>query len=55
MHKWLQDFPEAFRIDMGVYTFVLAGGGVILIAALTISFQALKAAFANPIDSLKSE
>jgi putative ABC transport system permease protein len=55
MHKWLEDFPEAFRIDVGVWIFFLAGGGVILIAGLTISFQALKAAFANPINSLKSE
>jgi putative ABC transport system permease protein len=55
MHKWLQDFPEAFRIDIGISIFALAGGGVILIAALTVSFQALKAAFANPINSLKAE
>jgi putative ABC transport system permease protein len=53
MHKWLQDF--AYRIDIGLWIFALAGGVVIGIAALTIGFQALKAAVANPVNSLKAE
>lgn len=53
MHKWLQDYEAAYRIDIGVWIFGLAGGTVILIALLTISFQALKAATANPANSLK--
>jgi len=55
MHKWLQDFAAYYRIDIGLWTFAVAGAAVVLIAALTISFQALKAAVANPVDSLKSE
>jgi putative ABC transport system permease protein len=55
MHKWLQDFAADYRIDIGLWIFASAGGTVILIAALTISFQSLKAAVANPVNSLKSE
>jgi putative ABC transport system permease protein len=55
MHKWLQDFASDYRIDIGIWTFAAAGAMVILIAALTISYQALKAAIANPVNSLKSE
>jgi putative ABC transport system permease protein len=53
MHKWLQDYSAAYRIDIGLWVFVMAGTAVIFFAALTISFQALKAALANPVDSLK--
>ncbi len=53
MHKWLQDF--VYRIDIGLWIFAVAGGVVILIAGVTISFQALKAAIANPVKSLKTE
>ncbi|MCJ7581336.1 MAG: ABC transporter permease [Candidatus Aminicenantes bacterium] len=53
MHKWLQSF--AYRINIGIWVFVfsaaLAGG----IALLTVSYQAFKAARANPIDSLRYE
>jgi putative ABC transport system permease protein len=55
MHKWLQDFALAYRIDIGVWIFVAAGAMVITIALLTISFQALKAAFVSPAQSLKAE
>ncbi|MBX7153048.1 ABC transporter permease [bacterium] len=53
MKRWLQDF--AFRIDMEVVTFIMAGVGAIAIAVLTVSYQAIKAATANPVDSLKYE
>jgi len=53
MHKWLQDF--AYRINIHWWVFVLAGIIAILISVLTISFQAIKAAIANPVKSLKAE
>lgn len=52
-HKWLQDF--AYRINVQWWVFPLAGLLAILIAFLTISFQAIKAAVANPVASLRSE
>jgi putative ABC transport system permease protein len=53
MHSWLQDF--AYRINISWWMFVLAGFGAILIALITVSFQAIKAAIANPVKSLRSE
>ncbi len=53
MNKWLQNFE--YRTNIGWWIFVLAGVLAILIALLTVSFQALKAALANPVKSLKSE
>ena len=53
MHVWLQDF--AYRIHIAWWVFVVAGIIAILISALTISFQAIKAAVANPVKSLRSE
>jgi putative ABC transport system permease protein len=53
MHVWLQDF--AYRIHIAWWVFVVAGIIAILISALTISFQAIKAAIANPVKSLRSE
>lgn len=53
MHKWLQDF--AYRINIHWWVFVLAGIIAILISVLTISFQAIKAAVANPVKSWKTE
>ncbi|HUZ58539.1 MAG TPA: ABC transporter permease [Hanamia sp.] len=53
MHNWLQDF--AYRINIHWWVFALAGIVAILISVLTISFQAIKAAVANPIDSLRME
>ncbi|HTE30970.1 MAG TPA: FtsX-like permease family protein, partial [Chryseolinea sp.] len=53
MNKWLQDF--AYHIDIQFWIFVLAGVAALIIAVLTISYQALKAALSNPVNSLKSE
>ncbi|HEU5051847.1 MAG TPA: hypothetical protein VFT78_01975, partial [Hanamia sp.] len=53
MHKWLEGF--AYRINIGFWVFILAGLLAILIALLTVSFQAIKAAVANPVKSLRSE
>ena len=53
MHNWLQNY--AFRADMGWWIFVLAGGATLLIALLTVSFQAVRAALTNPVQSLRSE
>ena len=53
MHSWLQDF--AYRIQIGWLVFVIAGMLSLLIALLTISFQAIKAAIANPVKSLRTE
>jgi len=53
MHEWLQDF--AYRINISPWTFLLSGMAAILIALVTVSFQAIKAAMANPVNSLRSE
>lgn len=53
MHKWLQDYNEAYRISIGIGVFAAAGGIVVGIALLTISFQSLRAAVANPVNALK--
>jgi putative ABC transport system permease protein len=53
MYKWLQDF--AYRINIEWWVFLLAGCIALLVAALTISFQSIKAALANPVKSLRSE
>jgi len=53
MDRWLHDFQYAIKIGAGI--FVLSGAASILIAMLTISFQALKASWTNPVDSLRSE
>ena len=53
IHRWLQDF--AYRIDIGVGTFVLAGLLALVIALVTVSYQAVKAALADPVESLRYE
>lgn len=53
MNKWLQNFN--YRIQMGWLTFVMAGLVAIIIAILTVSFQSIKAALANPVNSIKAE
>lgn len=52
-HKWLQDFT--YRINIEWWVFVVAGIAAIAIALLTISAQAIKAALANPVKSLRTE
>lgn len=53
MHKWLEGF--AYRVDMSVITFVLAGLLTLFIALLTVSYQAIKASVANPVEVLRQE
>ena len=53
MHQWLQDF--AYRITISWWVFGVAGALALLIALSTISYQAIKAAIANPVRSLRSE
>lgn len=53
LHQWLQDF--AYKIVLSWWIFVVAGGTSVLIALLTTSYQAIKAALANPTKSLRSE
>lgn len=53
MNKWLEDF--AYRIDITLWVFVLSGGIALLIALVTVSYQAIKAALANPVESLRYE
>jgi len=53
MSKWLQDF--AYRIDISWWVFAIAGFVAIIIAMITISFQAIRAALANPVNSLRAE
>lgn len=53
MHQWLADF--AFRIPLSGWFFVLAGAAAVTIALATVSWQAVRAAVANPVNSLRSE
>ena len=53
MQLWLQDF--VYKTAMSWWIFALAGGITLLIAMLTVSFQAIKAAIANPVKSLRTE
>jgi putative ABC transport system permease protein len=53
MNKWLHNF--AYRIDMSWWMFALAGGIALVIAFLTVSWQAIRAATANPVEALQYE
>jgi putative ABC transport system permease protein len=53
LNKWLQDF--AYRINIGWWVFIIAAGSALLIALITVSFQAIKAAIANPVKALRTE
>ena len=53
MNKWLESF--AYRISLSWWIFAIAGLASMVIALLTVSFQAVKAATANPVESLRSE
>ena len=53
MHRWLQDF--AYRVGLSWWVFVAAAILALLIAVLTVSFQAIRAALSNPVNSLRTE
>ena len=53
INKWLEKYP--YRIEIGWQIFTVAGLTVVIIALLTVSFQSIKAAIANPVNSLRSE
>jgi ABC-type antimicrobial peptide transport system permease subunit len=53
MHQWLQDY--VYRINTSWWIFAAGGLVAIIIALVTISFQAIKAAIANPVKSLRTE
>ncbi len=52
-NNWLQDY--AYRININIIIFLLAGLAALTIAFITVGFQAIKAAFSNPVKSLRSE
>jgi putative ABC transport system permease protein len=53
MNKWLQNF--AYRINVSVWVFALAGAIALLIAFLTVSWQSYRAASKNPVEALRYE
>jgi len=53
MNKWLEDF--AYHINIQWWMFILAGAAALFITVLTVSWQAIRAAVANPVDSLRDE
>ena len=53
MNNWLKDF--AYRVDIGWWIYILAGLAALIIALLTVSFQAVRAAISNPVKSLRTE
>jgi putative ABC transport system permease protein len=53
MNKWLEDF--SYRIEIGIWVFVVAAFLAVAISILTVSYQSIKAAIANPIKSLRTE
>ena len=53
MSQWLADF--AYRIEIGIAVFLTVGLIAMIVAVLTVSWQSIKAAVANPVDSLRSE
>jgi putative ABC transport system permease protein len=53
MNDWLQQF--SYRSGIAWWVFVVAGAGALLITLLTVSYQSIKAAMANPVNSLRTE
>jgi len=53
MNNWLQDF--VYRVHIGLWIFLVSGMIAVMIALITVSFQAIKAAIANPVKSLRTE
>ncbi|HWH64130.1 MAG TPA: hypothetical protein VNS50_12685 [Ginsengibacter sp.] len=53
LHNWLQQYD--YRITINLVVFIMTGISAIVITIITISFQAIKAAIANPVKSLRTE
>ncbi|HUU52122.1 MAG TPA: FtsX-like permease family protein [Candidatus Heimdallarchaeota archaeon] len=53
LSRWLENF--AYRMNLGPMPFLVSGAAALSIAVLTVSFQAIKAALANPVESLRYE
>ena len=53
MDKWLSNYP--YHTPLSWWIFAAAGAGLLLVTLITVSFQSLKAAFMNPVRSLRSE
>jgi putative ABC transport system permease protein len=53
LHEWLQNF--AYRISIGIWTFVLAGLVSFVIASLAVCLQVIRAAMTNPVEALRYE
>jgi putative ABC transport system permease protein len=53
MHNWLQNYE--YRTVLSWWIFAAAGSGALLITLLTVSYQSIKAAMANPVKSLRTE
>jgi putative ABC transport system permease protein len=53
MNKWLQNF--AYRVNIGIWIFIVSASLVLIVALITVSYQSIKAALANPVESLRYE
>jgi len=53
LHQWLQQYQ--YRTTLSWWVFISAAGGALVITLATVSFQAIKAAVMNPVNSLKTE
>jgi len=53
MHRWLQDF--SYRVDIGIWVFVISAGVVVVITLATVSIQAVRTALINPVKNLRTE
>ncbi|MDX1639226.1 MAG: ABC transporter permease [Balneolaceae bacterium] len=53
LNRWLQNF--AYRIDMGISVFIVAGALTLIVAMLTVGYQAVRAALLDPVESLRTE
>ena len=53
LSSWLENF--AYRTNIGIWVFILSGAVAVIIAILTVGFQAVKAAIMNPVESLRYE
>ena len=53
LHQWLQQF--AYRTEISLWIYAAAGIGAVLITLVTVSYQSMKAALTNPVQSLKTE